>query len=59
MTGFEIVAAVPAALTDNPSDAHTAIRAELLPYFTLPFYRAMLEGSGLRGRDRGVRRGAG
>ena len=46
MTGFEIVAAVPAALTDNPSDAHTAIRAELLPYFTLPFYRAMLEGSG-------------
>jgi alkanesulfonate monooxygenase SsuD/methylene tetrahydromethanopterin reductase-like flavin-dependent oxidoreductase (luciferase family) len=46
MTGFEIVAAVPAALTDNPSDAHAAIRAELLPYFTLPFYRAMLEGSG-------------
>ena len=46
MSGFEIVAAVPAALTDNPSDAHAAIRAELLPYFTLPFYRAMLEASG-------------
>jgi alkanesulfonate monooxygenase SsuD/methylene tetrahydromethanopterin reductase-like flavin-dependent oxidoreductase (luciferase family) len=46
MTGFEIVAAVPAALTANPSDAHNAIRAELLPYFTLPFYRAMLEASG-------------
>jgi alkanesulfonate monooxygenase SsuD/methylene tetrahydromethanopterin reductase-like flavin-dependent oxidoreductase (luciferase family) len=46
MTGFEIVAAVPTALTDSPSEAHAAIRAELLPYFTLPFYRAMLEGSG-------------
>jgi alkanesulfonate monooxygenase SsuD/methylene tetrahydromethanopterin reductase-like flavin-dependent oxidoreductase (luciferase family) len=46
MTGFEIVAAVPAALTDNSSAAYNAIRAELLPYFTLPFYRAMLGASG-------------
>jgi alkanesulfonate monooxygenase SsuD/methylene tetrahydromethanopterin reductase-like flavin-dependent oxidoreductase (luciferase family) len=45
-TGFEIVAAVPAALTDDPSTAHEAIRGELLTYFSLPFYRTMLERSG-------------
>jgi F420-dependent oxidoreductase-like protein len=45
-TGFEIVAAVPAALTDDPRTAHEAIRGELLTYFSLPFYRTMLERSG-------------
>jgi alkanesulfonate monooxygenase SsuD/methylene tetrahydromethanopterin reductase-like flavin-dependent oxidoreductase (luciferase family) len=45
-TGFEIVAAVPADLTDDPPTAHEAIRGELLTYFSLPFYRTMLERSG-------------
>jgi alkanesulfonate monooxygenase SsuD/methylene tetrahydromethanopterin reductase-like flavin-dependent oxidoreductase (luciferase family) len=44
--GFEIVAAVPAALTDDRAAASDAMRSELLTYFSLPFYRTMLERSG-------------
>ncbi len=43
---FEIIAAVPGACTDNPAGAYEAIRGELLTYFSLPFYRTMLERSG-------------
>ncbi len=43
---FKIVAAVPSALTDDPQSAYAAMRQDLLPYFGLPFYRAMLERSG-------------
>jgi alkanesulfonate monooxygenase SsuD/methylene tetrahydromethanopterin reductase-like flavin-dependent oxidoreductase (luciferase family) len=46
LEGFDVVAAVPAALTDDPGAAYAAIRRELLLYFGLPFYRAMLERSG-------------
>jgi probable F420-dependent oxidoreductase len=46
LDGFDIVAAVPAAATDDPSAAWGAMRKDLLPYFGLPFYRAMLERSG-------------
>jgi alkanesulfonate monooxygenase SsuD/methylene tetrahydromethanopterin reductase-like flavin-dependent oxidoreductase (luciferase family) len=46
LDGFEIVAAVPGALTDEPAGAYAAIRGELLTYFSLPFYRTMLERSG-------------
>ncbi len=46
MDGFDVVAAVPAALTDDVEQAHAALRRELLPYFGLPFYRAMIERSG-------------
>jgi alkanesulfonate monooxygenase SsuD/methylene tetrahydromethanopterin reductase-like flavin-dependent oxidoreductase (luciferase family) len=46
MDGFEIVAAVPGALTGDPAGAYDAIRGELLTYFSLPFYRTMLERSG-------------
>ena len=45
---FEIVAAVPGALTDDRGGAYDAIRGELLTYFSLPFYRTMLERSGYR-----------
>jgi len=45
--GFEIVAAVPLAVTADPGAAMTAFRAELARYAALPFYRAMLEASGL------------
>jgi F420-dependent oxidoreductase-like protein len=45
--GFEIVAAVPSAVTDEPEAARDRLRGEVGPYFNLPYYRAMLERSGL------------
>ena len=47
LEGFEIVAAVPLAVTDDPAAARTAFRSELVRYASLPFYRAMMEASGL------------
>src|SRR5207244_398382 len=47
--GFDVVPAVPAAVTEDPAEAHAAMRRDLLPYFSLPFYRAMLARSGLGG----------
>ena len=44
--GFEVVAAVPSAIVDDPGPALAAMRRDLLTYFGLPFYRAMLERSG-------------
>ncbi len=44
--GFDVVAAVPVALTDDPDAARAALRQDLVPYASLPFYRAMLEASG-------------
>jgi alkanesulfonate monooxygenase SsuD/methylene tetrahydromethanopterin reductase-like flavin-dependent oxidoreductase (luciferase family) len=44
--GFDIVAAVPSAVVADPAEAHSAMRREVLPYFGLPFYRAMLARSG-------------
>src|SRR3954452_6951987 len=46
LDGFDIVPAVPAAATDDPQVAWSAMRRDLLVYFGLPFYRAMLERSG-------------
>jgi alkanesulfonate monooxygenase SsuD/methylene tetrahydromethanopterin reductase-like flavin-dependent oxidoreductase (luciferase family) len=46
LEGFDIVPAVPSALAADTSDAFAAMRRDLLPYFGLPFYRAMLERSG-------------
>lgn len=46
LEGFEIVAAVPSAVTGDPDEARGRLRQELIPYFTLPFYRKMLERSG-------------
>jgi len=46
LDGFSIVAAVPGAVTDDRAAAYDAMRTDLLPYFGLPFYRAMLERSG-------------
>jgi len=47
LEGFEVVAAVPLAVTGDPAAALGAFRAELTRYVALPFYRAMLEASGL------------
>lgn len=46
LEGFDVVAAVPAALTEDPDAARAALRRDLVPYFGLPFYRAMIERSG-------------
>jgi F420-dependent oxidoreductase-like protein len=46
LEGFDIVAAVPSAVTSEPDEARDKLRQELVPYFHLPFYRAMLERSG-------------
>jgi alkanesulfonate monooxygenase SsuD/methylene tetrahydromethanopterin reductase-like flavin-dependent oxidoreductase (luciferase family) len=54
--GFDIVAAVPSAVTNEPDQAQAQLRSELIPYFSLPFYRKMIELSGygddLAGFDR-------
>jgi alkanesulfonate monooxygenase SsuD/methylene tetrahydromethanopterin reductase-like flavin-dependent oxidoreductase (luciferase family) len=47
--GYDVVAAVPSALTDDPEAARAALRQELVTYCSLPFYRAMLEASGFEG----------
>ena len=66
---FDVVAAVPAAVTDDKDAAYRAIRRDLLTYFSLPFYRSMIERSGFaediagfdaaaRSGDRGAMAGA-
>jgi alkanesulfonate monooxygenase SsuD/methylene tetrahydromethanopterin reductase-like flavin-dependent oxidoreductase (luciferase family) len=49
LDGFDVVAAVPSAVVDDPAVAYASMRRDLLPYFGLPFYRAMLERSGFGG----------
>ena len=46
LDGFDIVAAVPSAVTVEPEQARARLRHELIPYFSLPFYRAAIERSG-------------
>jgi alkanesulfonate monooxygenase SsuD/methylene tetrahydromethanopterin reductase-like flavin-dependent oxidoreductase (luciferase family) len=46
LDGFDIVAAVPSAVVDDPAAVHATMRRDLLTYFGLPFYRAMIERSG-------------
>lgn len=36
---FEVIAAVPAAVTEDLESAHEAFRAQVFPYLNLPFYR--------------------
>jgi probable F420-dependent oxidoreductase len=61
LSDFDIVAAVPSARVDDPADAYASMRRELIPYFGLPFYRAMLERSGfgdeIAGYDEAAARG--
>ena len=57
----DVVAAVPIALTDDPEAARARFRQDLIPYASLPFYRAVLEASGfaddLAGFDAGIAEG--
>jgi alkanesulfonate monooxygenase SsuD/methylene tetrahydromethanopterin reductase-like flavin-dependent oxidoreductase (luciferase family) len=46
LEGFDVVAAVPGAMTEDPEAAWQAMRKDLIPYFGLPFYRAMIERTG-------------
>jgi alkanesulfonate monooxygenase SsuD/methylene tetrahydromethanopterin reductase-like flavin-dependent oxidoreductase (luciferase family) len=46
LEGFDIVPAVPSAATDDVQAAYDVQRGDLIPYFSLPFYRAMIERSG-------------
>jgi len=59
--GFDVVAAVPSAVTDEPETARDKLRKDLIPYFSLPFYRAMIERSGfdddVAGFDAGMQKG--
>jgi alkanesulfonate monooxygenase SsuD/methylene tetrahydromethanopterin reductase-like flavin-dependent oxidoreductase (luciferase family) len=47
LAGFEIVAAVPLAVSEDRTAAMTAFRAELKRYVEQPFYRAMMQAAGL------------
>jgi alkanesulfonate monooxygenase SsuD/methylene tetrahydromethanopterin reductase-like flavin-dependent oxidoreductase (luciferase family) len=46
LAGFEVVAAVPVAVTDDVPRLTVTFREELARYLGLPFYRAMLRASG-------------
>jgi F420-dependent oxidoreductase-like protein len=46
MEGFDIVAAVPAAAAEDRDGAFQTMRGDLITYWSLPFYRAMIERSG-------------
>ena len=46
LDGFDVVAAVPSAVVDDTGTAYASMRKDLIPYFSLPFYRTMLERSG-------------
>lgn len=46
LEGFEIVAAVPAAVTGDVPGVTATFREELVRYLSLPYYRAMLRASG-------------
>jgi probable F420-dependent oxidoreductase len=46
LDGFDVLPAVPTGLVDDPATAYGSLRRELIPYFGLPFYRAMIERSG-------------
>jgi alkanesulfonate monooxygenase SsuD/methylene tetrahydromethanopterin reductase-like flavin-dependent oxidoreductase (luciferase family) len=46
LDGFDVVAAVPSAVTNDKNAAYDVMRGDLITYWSLPFYRAMIEGSG-------------
>ena len=46
LEGFDIVAAIPAAVTPDQAGAFEVMRSDLVTYWNLPFYRAMIERSG-------------
>jgi alkanesulfonate monooxygenase SsuD/methylene tetrahydromethanopterin reductase-like flavin-dependent oxidoreductase (luciferase family) len=61
LDGFDIVPAVPAAVTDDRRATLNRMRGDLVAYLSLPFYRSMLERSGfgaeIAGFDEGIAAG--
>ncbi len=47
--GFDVVPAVPAAVTSDRAKTLDRVRGDLVTYLSLPFYRSMLERSGFEG----------
>ena len=48
LEGFDIVAAVPVSLTSDRSAAHDVFRKTVARYAALPYYRKMMDASGLQ-----------
>jgi alkanesulfonate monooxygenase SsuD/methylene tetrahydromethanopterin reductase-like flavin-dependent oxidoreductase (luciferase family) len=46
LDGFDIVAAIPSAVVEDRATAYDTMRSDLVTYWSLPFYRAMIERSG-------------
>src|SRR2546422_9328277 len=46
LDGFEILAAIPSAVSDDRAAVLDGVRTELHRYFGLPFYRSMFEAAG-------------
>ena len=61
LEGFDIVPAVPSAVTEDRGATLDRMRGDLVTYLSLPFYRSMLERSGfgeeLAGFDAGMAEG--
>lgn len=53
LDGFDIVPAVPSAVTSDRASTLDRFRADLVTYLSLPFYRSMLERSGFEGEIAG------
>jgi len=53
LDGFDIVPAVPAAVTEDRAATLDRVRGDLVTYLSLPFYRSMLERSGFEGEIAG------
>jgi alkanesulfonate monooxygenase SsuD/methylene tetrahydromethanopterin reductase-like flavin-dependent oxidoreductase (luciferase family) len=46
LEGFDVVPAVPSGVVPDRAKAYAGLRRELVTYFGLPFYRAMIERAG-------------
>ena len=57
LEGFDIVPAVPAAVTADRDATLERLRGDLVTYLSLPFYRSMLERSGFGGEIAGFDEG--
>ncbi|HXH83183.1 MAG TPA: hypothetical protein VNN07_09670, partial [Candidatus Tectomicrobia bacterium] len=57
LEGFEVVCAVPLAVTPDRAGALAAFQGDLARYLALPFYRAMLERAGFAAEIREFDRG--
>jgi alkanesulfonate monooxygenase SsuD/methylene tetrahydromethanopterin reductase-like flavin-dependent oxidoreductase (luciferase family) len=57
LDGFDVVPAVPAAVTADRAATLERLRGDLVTYLSLPFYRSMLERSGFGGEIAGFDEG--